>query len=456
MSTRSDVKIAFVTQPWGNAGSFSEGSSSISTLTYQIARRLAQSHEVLLYGSWARRQGGRQDHDGIRYRRISTAAEEIWIKGITLLDLILNLRSPRRPFFSSSLYYLGFALQAAFDLRRQGCDIVHIHNFSQFVPLIRALNPDVKIVLHMHCEWLTQLDRSTVERRLQKADFVLGCSDYITHGIQQRFPQLANRCHSVYNGVEVETFTRRPRLNGEKQDMPLRILYVGRVSPEKGVHILLDAFGSIAEDHPHVQLDVIGPAKLLAYSLNIALSKDVKVARLRRFYGRTLTERFENQVIGRRGSYPRRLQAGLSKHAASRVRFHGCVPHVQLADYYRKADIFVFPSVWDEPFGMPIVEAMACGVPVVATRGGGITEIVEDGRTGLLVERDDADALCAAILYLLRHEETRAAMGEAARRRVVEHFSWERIVDDVQRTYERLLSNHGDFSQHALSIQAVD
>lgn len=450
------MKIAFVTQPWGNAASFSEGSSSISTLTYQIARRLAQSHEVLLYGSWPRRQGRERADDGIRYRRIPTAAEEIWVKGITLLDLIFNVRSAQRPFFSSSLYYLGFALQAAFDLRKQGCDIVHIHNFSQFVPLIRALNPDAKIVLHMHCEWLTQLDRARIEPRLEKADVILGCSDYITHGIQRRFPQLEDRCSSVYNGVEVETFTEGPRLDEENHDTPLRLLYVGRVSPEKGVHVLLDAFGSIAEEYPHVQLDVIGPAKLLAYSLNIALSSDSKVARLRRFYGRTLIERFENQVIGRRGSYPRRLRAGLSTQAASRVRFHGCIPHVQLADYYRNADIFVFPSVWDEPFGMPIVEAMACGIPVVATRGGGIAEIVEDGRTGLLVERDDAEALRDAVLYLLRDERARGAMGEAARRRVLEHFSWERIVDDVRHMYERLVSTEGTCSEAELSSEAVD
>jgi glycosyltransferase involved in cell wall biosynthesis len=90
---------------------------------------------------------------------------------------------------------------------------------------------------------------------------------------------------------------------------------------------------------------------------------------------------------------------------------------------------------------MPIIEAMACEVPVVATRSGGIPEIVAAGRTGLLVERGDAAALAEAILFLFANEDLRQTMGKAARQRVLERFSWERVAEDLLCMYEGMLGN---------------
>jgi glycosyltransferase involved in cell wall biosynthesis len=120
------------------------------------------------------------------------------------------------------------------------------------------------------------------------------------------------------------------------------------------------------------------------------------------------------------------------------VSFTGSVPHRQLISFYKDADVFVFPSVWNEPFGMPIVEAMAAGVPVVSTRGGGIPEIVVDGKTGLLVERGDASALAEAILRLLSNENLREAIIRDAHERAVELLSWEKIVENLLYHYSNL------------------
>ena len=75
--------------------------------------------------------------------------------------------SPKRPFFSSNFVALEYILPIALDLRRNQVDIVHLQNFSQFVPIIRAFNPRIKIVLHMRCEWLSLLDREMIEPRIQ-------------------------------------------------------------------------------------------------------------------------------------------------------------------------------------------------------------------------------------------------------------------------------------------------
>jgi glycosyltransferase involved in cell wall biosynthesis len=432
------VKIAFVTQPWDEVVPSVGGSSSIAILTYQIARRLARSGEVFIYAKKGHsQQRVERDDEGIHYRRLSVATENWLLKLFKLLERLSGFRNPKRPFFASSLYYLGYALQVANDLRKQQCDVVHIHNFSQFVLVIRAFNPKVKIALHMHCEWLTQLDQAMIERRLRQADLVIGCSEYITEKVRRRFPQFASRCQTVFNGVDISQFVNQKGHSTAKKNGAKRLLFVGRVSPEKGIHVLLDAFQKVVERYPQVQLDIVGPGGNAPFEFVVLVSDDDKVSDLVSFYGRIL----------RRGDYFSYLQRRLPSNLASRVTFAGSVPHSHVISYYREADVFIFPSIWNEPFGMPVVEAMASEVPVVATQGGGITEIVEEGQTGLLVERDNATALAEAILRLLENEGLRKSMGKAARQRAVEHFSWERTAESLLYQYGGICSQFAACSQ---------
>jgi len=104
-------------------------------------------------------------------------------------------------------------------------------------------------------------------------------------------------------------------------------------------------------------------------------------------------------------------------------------------DLLAASDLFVCPSVWDEALGFVNLEAMAAGLPVVATRMGGIPEAVRDGETGLLVPPRDAAALAAAIASLLDDPARRGAMGRAGRRWVEQMFSIERAIDDTFALY---------------------
>jgi glycosyltransferase involved in cell wall biosynthesis len=125
----------------------------------------------------------------------------------------------------------------------------------------------------------------------------------------------------------------------------------------------------------------------------------------------------------------------MSKH----VTISGPTPYSDLIKRYCNSDLFVFPSVWKEPFGMPVAEAMACGTPVVATRSGGITEIIEHGKTGFLVERGDPSSLADAILLLLEDQNLRKSMGKAGRQRAVELFTWDRIAQVLVSCYRQIL-----------------
>jgi glycosyltransferase involved in cell wall biosynthesis len=124
---------------------------------------------------------------------------------------------------------------------------------------------------------------------------------------------------------------------------------------------------------------------------------------------------------------------------SERVRHSRWIGRDELPSLYRSSGMLVLPSVWEEPFGIPLVEAMASGLPVVATRVGGIPEIVEHGVTGLLVPPDDPDALAGAIAELLVDPSRARELGEAGRRRAEERFSWETVAERLRGLYADLL-----------------
>ena len=117
---------------------------------------------------------------------------------------------------------------------------------------------------------------------------------------------------------------------------------------------------------------------------------------------------------------------------ADAVETHSEISYDRMVDLYGTADVAAVPSLY-EGFGLPAGEAMACGVPVVATTGGALPEVVGDA--GVLVEPGDAGEMAAAIRELLADDERRRRLGERARRRIVEEFDWERAARETVRTY---------------------
>lgn len=427
------MKIGFVSQPGDHVVPPRRARGSVAIVTHEVAVRLAVSHQVVVF---ARRRPGQPAQEaaegGVEIRRVPAA-----MLPFQLLDRLPSLWARRRPPFTWRIYHLPYLLRVCWQLRRAHFDVIHLFSYSQWVPIVRLFNPRATIILHMHGESLTQLPSSTIHRQLQHADGLIGCSDYITEQIVRRFPHLADRCRTLYNGVDPYHF-RPPRFRvSQRPGERRRILFVGRLSPEKGLHVLAEAFNQVVQRHPRAQLHLVGPQGLLPYSYHVGLSRDPKVRELRRFYGPSGVELAGRQLI-RRLSYLADVRAAFSQPAAANVRILDAVTHWELPGVYRDADLFVFPSVWPEPFGMPIVEAMASGLPVVATRGGGIPEIVDPGTTGLLVERGDAEALAAAIIALLDSDKLRHAMGRAARRHAVERFTWDHVARRLADHYHSL------------------
>lgn len=120
------------------------------------------------------------------------------------------------------------------------------------------------------------------------------------------------------------------------------------------------------------------------------------------------------------------------------VEFVGKQPNDEVIKHMCNADIFSLPS-WSEGFGIVYLEAMACGKPVIACRGEGIEDVIEDGETGFLVNPRDVDSLAEVLEFLLNNPQKARDVGEKARKHVMENYTWEKVASKIISVYEEVI-----------------
>jgi len=310
------------------------------------------------------------------------------------------------------------ALSVDLAMARDGvtADVVHAHTwYVAFAGLLVRSLYRIPLVVTLHSleplrPWKAdQLGSgyavsSWAERAaVEDADRIIAVSTEMRGDILRHFRVDPSRVVVVGNGVDAESFRRTDRTDAlSRYDIQRPyVLFVGRISEQKGIFHLLDA---AAELPPDVELVLC------------ASSPDTPA----------LEERLRAAVRSR-----------------PRVRWiNAMLPPDDVVQLYSHASLFVCPSVY-EPFGIINLEAMACGTPVVATRVGGIPEVVVDGETGWLVPPADSAALATAVRRLLADPERAAAFGAAGRRRVEARFSWQRIADTTLGVYREAIASTG-------------
>jgi glycosyltransferase involved in cell wall biosynthesis len=430
------VRVAFLAQenmpvpPPGPGG-------SIARIVYHLAYELASGFDGrfdVIVCSRHHPDLPEGTRDGVRYLRVGIgndrrrhAAYEQLIRVLRRLDL------PHRGLQGMPYYSHDYASRGLRRLAELDPDIVHIQNVSQFLPLTRRLAPQAKLILQMNCDWLRQLPPRIVRTRLAYADLVLGASEYITGRIQEAFPEVADRCRTLYNGTDLELLMPRaelpPHLRWLEADLRARfglgdgpvILYVGGFAVEKGTACLLRAFERVLGKIPHATLLLVG-------------------AHNRYFQVRSPRGRRSRAELRRtQDSYPLEIEH-LAGRLGDRVVIAGGAPHDHLPAYYALADVYVMPSTGPEPFSLTVPEAMGCGLPVVGTAHGGTPEIVEDGITGFLVPPGNEEALAVALVRLCGDPPLATTMGARARALVAERFTWRAQAEKLAAYYEELVS----------------
>jgi len=197
----------------------------------------------------------------------------------------------------------------------------------------------------------------------------------------------------VYQGIPLESFPSRPD-PGTVHD-PVRLLYAGQLHEYKGVHTILEALEILATRHA---------SELPEWRLSIAGSG---------------TPEYEERLKDK------------SRSADLPVEFLGKVPHELMPALYREHDVFVFPSIWDEPFGLTHLEAMASGVPVISTDHAGPGEFLRDNHNALLYPAGDAEVLATRLSLLMRDSELRVRIARDGQRTATQEFSLERYAREL-------------------------
>lgn len=386
---------------------------ALAIVNYELGRRLARRHEVVTYPKWVAGEREIECYEGVTYRRIPESIDRA-LNGLKILDAA-GFRKRRRPFRLSPLYYAHYAREVARDIRARGCDLVHLHTCSNFIEPIRRANPRARIVLHMHDHSLADFDPAVIGPWLEEAALILACSRFVAQEIRRLYPAAARRCHALYNGVD-ERFLHLTADPAASRT----VLFVGRLCPEKGVHVLLAAMKQVCRSQPLASLSLVGPLDLSPKDYVDPHGRDPAFNGLTRYYSNP-------------SAYYELIRRGVN--ALEHASLHGRIANAQIGSHYSRAGIFVFPSLWHEPFGIPVIEAMAAGLPVVATRGGALPEVIVEGETGFLVERGDSEGLADAIGKLMADPQLRQRMGAAGRARVRQLFTWERTVARLEELY---------------------
>jgi len=304
-------------------------------------------------------------------------------------------------------HFITIRQKISFLKRSFAPDLVHINGVgvNNFFHVSTANAHRAPVLVTLHGKWTSQTE-AVVGHTLRDAEWIVGCSAAILEEGRKLAPEIACRSSVIYNGVEPALLSPA-RLSFD----PPRLLCLGRLSPEKGFDLALAAFATIVRRFPGVRLVIAGDG-----AARSALEKQAS-------------------------------QQGIS-HS---VEFTGWVAPEQVPALINNATFMIMPSRKDS-FPLVALEAARMARPVVATRVGGLPEIVTHQKTGLVVEPEDTTSLAEAISFLIAHPDTAVQMGNAALKRVETAFSWEAHVDAYDRLYRQLMNDRPMSSKQSLGL----
>jgi phosphatidylinositol alpha-mannosyltransferase len=290
-------------------------------------------------------------------------------------------------------------------LKRYQFQIIHLHEpLTPLLPLAvlrhsKAINVGT---FHAYRESHAVYDHAKrfLSPFMNRLDGKIAVSPAARDAVAQYFPDLYE---VIPNGIDFERF-------GGPQVAPLatyrdamaNVLFVGRLEKRKGFKYLLEAFVKVKAARPDTRLLVVG--------------------------GFDRDDRAPHVYFCR-------------EHRLHGVKFIGYAPFELIPSYYRTADVFCAPSTGFESFGIVLLEAMAAGVPIVASDIPGYRSVMTHGREGLLVPPGNPDALAEAILRLLADPDLRSRMAESGRQ-TAQTYDWDRVARRIEGYYEQLVARH--------------
>ena len=326
-----------------------------------------------------------------------TLAQRLRAIGIRVIVSPLHKGSKKNPIpFLKSVGYLAWLI------RKNNIDLVHAnHEFTNRYAVLASRLARVPQICHVRN---IQTPTWVKSYWLRWPPFLIANSQATARSYEP-YLRPSQKSFVVYNGVDLTRFNGS-RHSRERFGIPedaYVIVQVGRITPEKGLHLFVEALSQIASVHSNIYGLIVGDTKVYGDA----------------GYLQTLQE------------HVRQLELN------NKINFTGYVGDIE--SVYGVADLLVQPST-AEPFGRTLIEAMAMSLPVVATRAGGAVEVVEDRATGLLVPPNDVSELAQAILGLMENRALAGQMGQAGRERAERLFAIQTHARHIQEIYQAILS----------------
>ncbi len=240
------------------------------------------------------------------------------------------------------------------------------------------------------------------EKRFMKSHYVF-CSEAIRRDYSNNFKWMGKHSSILYNGVDTDRFKPADKPPHDTK----RFIFAANWNREKGLDVLLNAVSILEKKRDDFEV-VLGGSPSLWKKDNISKAQQV------------FADHTETQM-----------------NALKTVSIRGRINHEDLPSELASQDVFLCPSRFSDPFPLIILEAFACGLPVIGTRAGGIPEAVVHGKTGLIIERDNPQQLADAMEFFLNNPDQIEVMGRVARRSVEEKFSWKHHMETLLKIIEK-------------------
>jgi len=306
------------------------------------------------------------------------------------------------------LYLHSFFLRPLLSKLTSQVDLFHIHH-----PLVPVLHLNRPVVATMHSSLIEDIKhyesrtlwnsvkavvtttyyRSIIQRYLRRSDTVIAVSPSVLNELHKYYGCVDNSTVVIPNGIDTDFFSPgRPHNNQ-------RVLFVGRLGERKGVDDFVAAAKLIGRKYPNVEFLVVGEGPLR----------------------------------------PQLERKAATSSIAQQIHFVGWKSRTEIRELYRSSAVFVFPS-WYEAAPLTLLEAMACGLPIVSTAVGNAHELIQHNRNALLVQVGKPEQIAEQVILLLQNEKFRNELGKQARATVVRQYSVEESCRRTVDVYSQVLS----------------
>ncbi len=382
---------------------------STPRFVYDLSKRMVSRYKIIVLAPHHKGAAKRESMDGMDIRRFAYFRPESLQKLCYGGGIIPNMKSSFLAKIQMPLLIVTEFLNARHTLSKEKIAMMHTHWIlpQGLIGVFLKKIHKIPLLVSVHGSDLFPL-KSAFFKKLQhfvikNADFITVNSGATRKELLSRFPQYHSKVKVLPMGLDTNAFKPRNIKKPKKYEDSIVLLFVGRLSDQKGLQYLIEAMPDVIGQSHSVKLLVIGE-----------------------------------------GSYEMPLRDAVAgSHLENHVEFLGSMPSAEIQKYYNFADIFVLPSLSNktgtEALGLSLLEAMASGCAVIGTNVGGIPFVIRNNKNGLLVEQKNPAELAKAILALLKDESKAKNMGKKAAEFARKNYSWDKISKDLMKIYEGLL-----------------